>query len=98
MRSAATPNAPFSAARACSTLSRERQQMAIRAPSAANAEAQARPMPFEPPVMRTILPSNSSSMSGSHAAEFLGASAELRTVGHEQDGVERGGAADEQTI
>jgi len=62
VRSAATPNASFSSAQARSTLSREREQIAIRAPSAAKAEAQARPMPFEPPVTRTTLPSRPNSM------------------------------------
>ena len=39
-----------------------REQIAIRAPSAAKAKAQASPMPFEPPVTRTTLPPSPSSM------------------------------------
>src|SRR5262249_1960919 len=43
------------------TLSGEREQIAILAPSAAKAAAQANPIPFEPPVMSTVLPLRSSS-------------------------------------
>src|SRR5262249_38980903 len=59
---AAIPKVPGSAATDRLTLSWEREQIAILAPSAAKAAAQANPIPFEPPVMRTALPLRSSSI------------------------------------
>src|SRR3954452_14697474 len=58
VRSAAKPNTPPSSAQARSILADEREEMPTRAPSETNMRAQARPIPFEPPVTTTPLPRN----------------------------------------
>src|SRR3954468_18549759 len=58
VRSAAKPNTPPSSAQARSILADEREEMPTRAPSETNMRAQARPIPFEPPVTTTLLPRN----------------------------------------
>src|SRR3954453_17943164 len=58
VRSAAKPNTPPSSAQARSMLADECEVMPTRAPSETNRRAQAKPIPFEPPVTTTLLPRN----------------------------------------
>src|SRR3954467_2985944 len=58
VRSAAKLNTPPSSAQARSMLADEREVMPTRAPSETNRRAQAKPIPFEPPITTTFLPRN----------------------------------------